>query len=388
MVVDAVVGLVRLVEAMHVTIARVPAPLAGFAPGPARGITGLVYRSVRGVATGVGMALDLALARLVPLLGQRDSSPQREAVLAALNGVLGDYLADTGNPLAIPMSLRREGAPIEPERCALQAAFPGAGPGLLVAVHGLCMNDLHWRSRGQDALPALARASGWTDVYLHYNTGLHVSENGRSFAALLERVLDQWPVPAESLAIVAHSMGGLVARSAWQYAVESGLRWPSRLRHLVFIATPHHGAPLERGGHWLDLMLAATPYAAPLGRLGRIRSAGITDLRYGNLLDEDWQGRDRFAPGGDRRRVVALPAGPRCYAIAGTIGPKPGGVAVLGDGLVPLESALGRHRDTARRLEFPAGRQWVGTGMGHLDVLTRAEVWSRIGRWLAEGGGP
>jgi len=381
-VIDAIVGMAHLVEAMHVNIARLPGMPHSAASEPARGIAGLVYRSVRLVAGGVGMVLDAALARLVPLLGAKKSSLRREAVLAAANGVLGDYLAATANPLAIPMSLRRDGRSLVLERSALVAAIAQPTPRLLVLVHGLCMNDLQWRKQGH--VEALARDLGQTALYLHYNSGRHVSVNGRDFAGLLERLVEQWPVAVDTLTIVAHSMGGLVSRSACHYAAAAAMRWPVCLRQIVFIATPHHGAPLERGGSWVDLILGVSPYTAPLARLGQIRSSGITDLRYGSLTDEDWEGRDRFDRGGDCRRPIPLPEGVECYAIAGTRG-RPGklGDTLLGDGLVPLDSALGRHKEPRRNLDFPQSRQWIGTGIGHLQLLTRAEVWQRIRCWIS-----
>lgn len=383
-VIDAIVGITSLVEAMHVNIAHLPGlPRPS---GPARGITGLVYRSVRLIAGGVGHVLDDALARLVPPSDTRTSSAGREAALAAVNGVLGDYLADSNNPLAIPMRLRRDGQAIDLERNALIAAVERPSPRLLVLVHGLCMNDLQWRARGRDPVDALARDLGCTGLCLHYNSGRHISTNGKEFAELLERLVEQWPVEVESLSVVAHSMGGLVARSACHYAAAASLRWPTLLRHLAFIATPHHGAPLERGGNWIDLILGASAYTAPLARLGKIRSAGITDLRYGNLVDEDWEGRDRFAGGGDQRRVIDLPANTLCYVIAGTSGREAGilGERLLGDGLVPLNSALGRHTEARRRLDFPASRQWVALGTGHLGLLRNSQVWERIRNWLTK----
>ena len=176
----------------------------------------------------------------------------------------------------------------------------------------------------------------------------------------------------KSCAIVAHSLGGLVARSAYYYGTAAGHRWPRRLGSLVFLGTPHHGAPLERIGNWVDTALQLSPYTAPLARLGRVRSAGITDLRYGNLLDEDWEGRDRFDPSGGLPRPVPLPPNVRCYAIAATE-----------DGIVPVSSALGQHDDPSRSLAFPKTHQWIGDGMNHWDLLNRAAVYRQIARWLA-----
>jgi pimeloyl-ACP methyl ester carboxylesterase len=388
MVIDAIIGITHLVEAMHVNIAHLPGAPRPSTPEPARGITGFVYRSVRAVTGGVGHALDLALAKLLPLLGTTSSGVALESVSATMNGVLGDYLARTGNPMAISMRIRQGGRPLDLERGALAAAIERPSARLLVLVHGLCMHDLQWCRDGQDPATALANDLGHTALYLHYNSGRHISINGNDFANLLEKLVEQWPVAVESLTIVAHSMGGLVSRSACDHAAATSMRWPSYLRQLVFIATPHHGAPLERIGNWMDLVLTKSPYTAPLARLGKIRSAGITDLRYGNLVDTDWQGHDRFAGGGDHRRVVPLPADTPCYTIAGTSArPLAGLGKFLGDGLVPLDSALGRHEEPRRCLNFRDSRQWIGQDMGHLDLLTRPEVWERIRGWLSTPSG-
>ena len=383
---DATTGLTDLVEAVHARIASVPG-LPGPADGRARGIAGLVYKTVRGVTRAVGGSVDTLLAALAPAIGERAGlpSPEREAVLAALNGVLGDHLARTANPLAIRMAFRRGGRALPLQRDALASAVPGAGEKLLVLIHGLCMNDLQWRrSNGHDHGEALAAALGFTPVYLHYDSGLHVSTNGRALANQLEQLLENWPRPIARFAIVAHSMGGLLARSALHYGRAASQHWPDRLDDLACLGTPHHGAPLERAGQGVDLLLSATPYAGPFGRLARLRSAGITDLRHGNVVDEDWLGGDRFEGATDRRQTVPLPAGPRCFAIAGTLA-RQGDLKdkLLGDGLVPVASALGKHRLARRTLKFPPDRQRVFEQTNHLQLLSSAEVFEQLRAWLA-----
>jgi hypothetical protein len=372
---EATAGLTDLVEAVHARIASVPLLGRASPDGRTRGITGLVYKSIRGVTRGVGGSLDALLGLLGPAPAAGLPNPERETLVAALNGVLGDHLAATDNPLAIPMRWRHDGQPW-PEGTG--------GPRLLVLLHGLCMNDLQWQRNGHDHGAALARDLGFTPVYLHYNSGRHISVNGRELAQQLESLLAAWPQPLERLVLLGHSMGGLVARSAVHQAVQSGLHWPTRLDDLVFLGTPHHGAPLERAGHGVDLLLGATPYAAPFARLGKVRSAGITDLRHGNLLDTDWAGRDRFARGTDPRQPVPLPAHVRCHAAAALLGEHAGTLKarLLGDGLVPLDSALGRHADPAHTLAFQEHRQWVGQGLGHLDLLSSPAVYAQLRDWL------
>jgi len=377
--VDATTGLSQVVEGMHAAIAR--PVLRRAPPGRTGGITGFVYGSIRGVTRGVGLGVSVLLPAVGRGLPLRASSPRRDATLAALNGVVGDHLESSGNPLAIRMRVSHRGHPLLLERRALWADIPRPTGRLLVLVHGLCVGSRQWRRLGHDHGEALSRDLGYTAIYVDYNSGLHVSANGRALSERIEALVKQWPVPVQQLAILGHSMGGLVARSACVHAASAGHRWPRRLRSLVFLGTPHHGAPLERAGNWVDAILGVNRYTAPLGRLGRIRSAGITDLRHGNLLEADWQGRDRFELGRDRRTPVPLPAGVRCHAIAATtasaVGRRP-----PGDGLVPLDSALGRHRDARRALSFPESRLWVAPGLKHLDLLSHPQVYDRILRWL------
>jgi pimeloyl-ACP methyl ester carboxylesterase len=380
-----IAGVVDLVEAIHHTIPGVRGLLAKPKRDRTTGIARLVYRSIQGVVGLVGGGLDMLLAQLEPLLGERSDWPGRAALLAALNGVLGDYLTASGNSLAIRMRLRRRGVALPTERAALGAAIPQAGGKLVVLLHGLCMNDLQWKRKGHDHGASLARDLGYTPVYLYYNSGLHISANGREFAEQLDRLVECWPVPLTELAIVGHSMGGLVARSACHYAALARHGWLKRLDKLVFIGTPHHGAPLERGGNWVDVLLGASPYSRPLARLGKIRSAGITDLRYGNLLDEDWKKHGRFERTGDTRVAVPLPEGVACYAIAATTGRKAGDLSdrLIGDGIVPLASALGRNKNPRLSLTFDESRQRVAYGTNHLDLLSKRQVYAQIKRWLA-----
>ena len=383
--VDATIGLTNMVENMHHNIARAPWVLGTPTHEPAKGITGLVYRTIRGTTRLVGGGIEAVLAQLVAQFNRATSSAEREAVLATLNGVLGDHLAASENPLAFPMRLRRDGQPLELTGQALAGAIPRPSGRILLLAHGLCTNDRQWRRNGHDHGAALATDAGFTQVYLHYNSGLHISTNGREFADLIEALLKVWPVPVEELVIIGHSMGGLVSRSACHYGKVAGHDWLRHLRKIVFLGAPHNGSPLERGGNWLHVILNASPYTAALARLGKIRSAGITDLRYGSLLDEDWEHRDRFARSKDKRRAVPLPDGVQCYAVGASIARKESSLSkqLLGDGLVPLRSALGQHADPSRNLSFPESQQWIGYGMSHFDLLDRGEVYERINQWLS-----
>jgi pimeloyl-ACP methyl ester carboxylesterase len=379
---DATAGLADLVEALHERIARIPGLSPKMLDGRTTGISGLVYKTIRGTTRVVGGSVEALLGLLAPVLdATEEGAAEREAVIAALNGVLGDHLAATGNPLATAMALRRGGRALTLKPAALAAALPDSGGAVLVMIHGLCMTDRQWLREGHDHGVALCRDLGLTRVDLLYNSGLLVSTNGQALAQQLERLTAAWPQPLQRLVLVGHSMGGLLARSAMHYGAVAGHRWRARVSDAVFLGTPHHGAPLERAGHWVDIVLGATPYAAPFARLGKVRSAGITDLRHGNLLHED----SRSARGADGRQPVPLPPDVRCFAVAASLGQEAGALKtrLVGDGLVPLDSALGRHRDPARILAFAPERQWVGYGIGHLGLLSRPEVCAQMVRWMS-----
>jgi hypothetical protein len=176
-------------------------------------------------------------------------------------------------------------------------------------------------------------------------------------------------------------MGGLVTRSACHYGRVAGHRWLEQLSSLVFLGSPHHGAPLERAGNAFEGFLELSPYAAPLARLGSGRSAGITDLRFGNLIDEDWVTHDRRNHR-DPRTPIPLPEHVACYAIAGTRGRRTGDVTdhLVGDGLVPVTSALGRHRDPRFALAFDG--EHVVHECSHFDLLDSRAVFDQLVLWL------
>jgi len=382
--VDAVVGITGIVEAMHHTIVSAPAVFGTPPAGRTSGITGLVYGAVRGSTRLVGTVVDRALKTAARHTSAANTSAARDAVIAALNGVWGDHLADTGNPLAIPMSLRVAGRPLDLARRSLVQSIPHARSRLLVLVHGLCMNDRQWTRNGHDHGAALAHDLGYTPLYLHYNSGRHVSHNGRELAALLERLLAEWPAPIDELVLVGHSMGGLVIRSACHAAEGARHGWLGSLTRLVFLGTPHHGATLERGGRYVDALFGASPYSAPFARIGKARSAGITDLRFGNVQDADWTGRDRHRQKHDERHPTPLPPGVCAYVVAGCVAKRTDGVRarLLGDGLVPVSSALGDHADPARDLGLAKSHRRIVASANHWDLLDRADVYRALRGWV------
>jgi len=366
--VEATVGVTDVVEKIHHTIQLGHAPLGTSRADNTSGLTGFIYRSIRGTTRLIGKGLDAGMSPVIELLPASASNSTRDALVAAINGVYGDHLVETGNPLATKMCLRYEGKDLTPGQLN---ALPDKEGKVLLFVHGLCLNDGHWTRDGVNHGEALARDLGYTPLYLRYNTGLPIAANGRELAAMLESLIDDFPNGFSELLVAGHSMGGLVTRSACHYGALAGHQWVKRVSKLVSIGTPHQGAPLERGGNWVDYAMDMSPYAAPFTRIARKRSAGITDLRHGSITDET-------------QDFVPLPVDIKCYAIAATLAKRSTRIheRLIGDGLVPIDSALGRNRDPSRSLDIPESRQWLGFETGHIEMLGKPEVYQQLRDWL------
>ena len=384
LITDATIGITDLVEAVH---RRVVHP--SFLPSTPiqhliTKIAGLTYKNIRWSARFIGSGTDKALEQLASVLGETEATDEREAIRSVLNGVIGDYLEKNENPLKITMQFRHQGKAIPLDSKSLDKAYPTINGKIILMVHGLCMNDIQWTRKEHNHGTVLAKELHKTPIYLHYNSGRHISTNGQDFNKLLEGLLRHWPVPVEELVIIAHSMGGLVSRSALHYGQQQKKSWTKYLKKIIFLGTPHHGAPLEQAGNYLDVALEAIPYAKPFARLGKIRSAGVTDLRYGNLLDEDWQDNDRFKMQGDQRRHISLPEQVECYSIAGIVGEETGSVSpqLLGDTMVGVKSALGQHKIPAKNLQFKKENTSIAYGNAHLDLLNNPQIYSRIKTWI------
>ena len=253
-------------------------------------------------------------------------------------------------------------------------------------VHGLCMNDLQWNHNQHNHGELLAQELGLTPIYLQYNGGLHISENGQNFNAILEELLNVWPVAVEEFIIVAHSMGGLVSRSAFHYGKKGKKNWTKHLKKMVFLGSPHHGAPLERIGNYIDHIFEFISYVKPFTRLSKMRSSGITDLRFGSLLEEDWKELDRFKNHPKGRKHVALPKNVSSYAIAACIEKEENNLKarMIGDGLVQLKSALGQHQNSNQTLDFKESNTYIIYETSHMELLSSMKVYSKLKMWLLE----
>ncbi len=379
--VEAITNITDIVEAIHSKILSFGGVINMPENNKTKGITGMVYTNIRYITQLAGEAIDTLLDKLNLIVSDKEPTLGQLSVISAINGVLGDYLEEKKNPLAIQMQFLYKNEVVNEDE--LSKILEKSGGKLAILLHGSCMNYLQWNRQEHDHGQALYSDLGVIPVYLYYNTGLHISENGKQLSQLLEKMLTKLPSSTE-IFFIAHSMGGLLSRSSCYYAEKNQHKWLKNLKKIVFLGTPHHGAPLEKIGNWMDTVLDSNPYSEPLSRLVKIRSAGITDLRYGNIIKDDWQGRDRFQPAGDQRIPVALPVNVECYTVAASITKEANmiGDDLVGDGLVPVNSALGIHLKPEFMLNFPQSNQFICRQTKHLDLLNSLEVYKKIKIWL------
>jgi hypothetical protein len=348
---------------------------------PTRGAAAASVLAHRGIAAGVygglGLGLRAASAGLGTLAAREigphlDESPQGRLVSAVANGLIGDRLARERPRLAVPLAVRRDGRDVEPERAALATAFHRATPRVAVLLHGLSENEEAF-DRGRDEPSRGAGTTyadtltglGWTPVLLRANTGLAVRENGVALSALMQRLVEEWPVDVERVALIGHSMGGLILRAACAVATGEDRPWAARVTDLVTLGTPHLGAPLAAGVGSGARALARLPETAAFGRILDQRSVGVHDLVEG--LDDE---------------VPPLPHA-RYHLVSATLtgSPRHPVGRFLGDLLVRQPSAYGRSRRHPGL--FPGADELHLPRAGHFDLLNHPAVHAALAEWLA-----
>jgi len=360
------------------------------AVGPGAALVRPVHEAVtRGVYAGLGLGTRAVGMATAAAVATRDApalstTPRGSALIAAVTGLRGDALEAEGSPLCQPMAVRVNGEPVALEPAELRDAFPEASPRVVVFIHGLMTTEFSWALGGHERFgDRLARDLGCTPVYVRYNSGRHISENGRSLSELMDALVAAWPVDVEEIALVGHSMGGLVARSACCHGSESDAAWVRQVSHSISLGSPHMGAPLEQAVHVLSAGLARLPETRPFANFLRRRSGGIRDLRRGSLVDEDWRDRDPDAlRGAACAEVPLLEGATHCFVSATVTRSDRHPVArLLGDTLVLAPSASGRSR--TRRIPFDDEYGMHLGGASHFALLYHPAVYEKLRAWLA-----
>ena len=387
---DAAGGLAGQVHEMHDGIARRVWRAVGPMAAPVRlahdQITRRGYAVAREATRAVVRASAHAASATLPADAPSiDQTLIGRAAVGALNGIWGDTLARRRNGLALGMTVRAAGRDLELAPAALRAAYPQATGRLAVLVHGLCETDDAWMLGAARHVPygyRLRAELGYTPVYVRYNTGLHISENGRALARLLDELVGAWPTDVHEVSLIGHSMGGLVSRSACHYGGETA--WRGKVRHVFTLGSPHLGAPLERGAARASHLLSRLPETrALLARPLNLRSVGIKDLRHGYLVDECWLDRDCDAFLEDTSQEVPFLPTANHYFVSATLSREPDALAgrIVGDLLVLRASAW--HQRKGERLRFRIEHYHHVGGANHFELLNHPAIYAQIRRWMA-----
>ncbi len=346
-------------------------------------MTAGVYAAVRGATRAAGIAAGKVAESRCDETAPALEESKTAKLVGWLNCAFGDALAEARSPLAAQMSVRVDACAVLTTAECLAVSFPDAGGRVVVFLHGLAGTEAVWGapSYGERLTEDVDDV---TAVHVRYNTGRHISDNGHDLTALLDELVTHWPTTVTQLVLVGHSMGGLVIRSACHYADGSGHTWPKLVTDIVSLGSPHRGAPLERATNVITAALGRLPEIAPLAKLVDRRSAGVKDLRYGYLLDDDWSGYDADEVGIDRGADVPLHPTARQHFVAATLTVKPDGRlgSLVGDLLVLPASAHGQARD-GRRTSFPIERTRHVGGAHHLALLRHEQVYALLHEILA-----
>lgn len=330
-------------------------------------------------ATGRGLATAARLAQ-----------ENRHYVLPVLNGFVGDQLAREVPDAAIRMSFRKSGRDVSLAELDLPPHRIGHGRTVVVMLPGLMcdeviFHDTRWLS-STPPRPGLgeriSQEVGAEVLYLRYNTGRHISENGRALSALLQELVDTHGEDIDQLVLLGHSMGGLVIRSAGHYAPQLGHSWVDKLSTVLLVGVPLKGSFVEQLANLTAFVLARVGnlYTTLGAWILQERSDGIKDLRFGLMVDEDWTDH----PLDERLFATKTPVPPlpnvRYHVIAGTL-PKDGDSALsglFGDGLVRPGSAAGDALFGPDDPDHPCGTVRFFPGRGHLDLLADPEVGDHV----------
>lgn len=312
----------------------------------------------------------------------------KEAGIMILNGIIGDRLEKQENPLSAKMGFYRERQLLRLEKSEIMKIYPDQKKKICILVHGLVSDEIMWNLPDSDESygSLLEKELGFSSFYLRYNSGLHISENGKTLASLLNELLNSLPVNAEEIVLIGHSMGGLVVRSACHYARKFGFRWTEKISRIFFLGSPHLGAPLEKFGNAVTAVLSHIPN--PFTKLARdiinTRSAGIKDLRFGYITDEDWMDKDPDRFLSNTKNPVPLLENVKYYIITGTMTEDPESILSvwLGDSLVRKKSAKGESSDESHALKFLEGHHEEFPGISHISLMRDERIYFRIRDWI------
>ncbi|GBF49885.1 hypothetical protein LPTSP4_14050 [Leptospira ryugenii] len=304
---------------------------------------------------------------------------------SVLNGAIGNHL-ERFDFLAQGMGFFVNGQAVPITKEELQKRTFNSR--ICILIHGLVSDETMWKipKTDSDYGSLLKEDLGIEPFYLRYNSGRHISDNGKEFDELLSFLVKQLPKECKEIDLIGHSMGGLVIRSACYYGKKRKSKWIDKVKNVIFIGSPHHGAPLEKLGNTVSTVLGKipNPFTYLTKKAINLRSDGIKDLRYGFLVEEDWKGKDldqyiRF----EKTHVPLLPK-VKYYVITGTLMEDTSHwlSELFGDAIVGKWSGRGKSADEKDELLIPKENFREFGGITHIQLMHDLKVYDQIKIWL------
>lgn len=377
-------------EGIHQAIADRWFGVGGHAESLTHSSNRWLIRSIYGTVRGAGSIASAAIAVGAATIGDTRTvrplwkSRRGAGIQAATNALWGDEFARQQSHMHTELGIRDpDGAPVSTDAISLNQAYCAPTHRLVVLLHGLGHTERCWQGRIDDdgapiGITHALEADGFTPVFVRYNTGMRVSHNRERLSQLLDDIVDNWPAPVHEIALIGHSMGALIARGAVHTGKSAGSTWITRVRHVVSIAAPHHGSPIEKGVHCASRILDRTAEGRPLSAFIDERSAGIKDMRFGTVQDVD---QDEVVDKAQTEvSIRPLGDGINHHLVAGIVTANSRNLfgLMVGDLVVRLGSATG----AGSRTKVEAANVQVFTGRTHPGLLKDPAVHSQVRAWL------
>lgn len=298
---------------------------------------------------------------------------------------------------------------------------------IALLVHGLLVDEQNWTLGSSPFPDQIRKYLGWAPVMVRYNSGQHIWKNGALLADRIVELYDTFGPRLGRIRIIGHSMGGLVSRSAVEHLRRRNHSALNHIDRLFLLATPNHGADLERLGHAFEYLLSTAEEApkTAAGMFRRVirrggakvglkfevvtaaaemvsvitgmpfrsilsvvaaRSDGMRDVRFGYMTREESESaahdHDRFML--NHRRPLPPPAHVRVYTVAGSLWPDVGAQPsrLRTDGLVSVASAAGVGEEFDDLQALRSGRHAELPLLVHQLVASSPRTMARIREWV------
>ncbi|MBS3148200.1 hypothetical protein J4219_04915 [Candidatus Woesearchaeota archaeon] len=123
------------------------------------------------------------------------------------------------------------------EQAKLEPAYDPGSRELVILIHGFVSNPTTWQALIDDFR---LNKEPWTIMTFSYPLTLSVEENAQQLLSKLEEISPEF----DTITLVAHSAGGIIAQSALTQAHEQNEPVLSKIKNNILLASPNEGTPV------------------------------------------------------------------------------------------------------------------------------------------------